>query len=333
MKYVKPRWLPTSIFLYIAKRRANNLLKNDIFEYYPKQAERMRGLAEGAGIDLSTALLLQSFELLIGAPKYSVSACTALGFTAQYIKESTVTVAKNFDYINELEPYQSSFEANPEEGYRTLGLTMSPMPCMIEGMNEHGLSVTYNLASTTDKPSCYVPLSIVLQEMLETCRDTDEAVKYISGAKRGGHDAILTIVDPEGNFRSVEITSNYVATREIDGDYVINTNHFQTSEMKQYEVPHNAVSVNDGVRVHESSERRLERAQLLLKDKTIIDENDIVAILRDHGVDRKPSRNTICRHDEFASTLRSMIYYPEKRIIKVMYGRPCENEYSEIKFS
>jgi hypothetical protein len=52
VKQMKPRLLPTSLFLALAKRRATKLLKNDILQYYPEQAQRMKGLAEGAGIDL-----------------------------------------------------------------------------------------------------------------------------------------------------------------------------------------------------------------------------------------------------------------------------------------
>ena len=333
MKRIKPSWLPTYIYLYLARRRASNLLKKDIFEYYPKQAERLRGIAEGAGIGLSTALLLQSFELFLGSPRFRVDACTALGFPARRTKESEAILVKNFDYINDLEPYQSKIEAEPTGGYKTLGCSMSFLPGMLDGMNEHGLSVTYNLAYTTDKLSCFVPISIVLQEMLETCRSTDEAVKFITGAKRGGHDAILTIVDAEGDFKSVEITSNHVATREATDDVIINTNHFHTSEMQQYEIPHDAVSLDTGVRVHESSERRLMRAQELLGGRSKVGEGDILSILRDHGEEGEPSVNTICRHGEFASTLRSVIFHPERKTINVLFGRPCENEYQEIGFS
>jgi len=330
-KYLKPNWLPSPVFLYLAKHRASNQLEKDIPKYYPRQAERLRGLAEGSEIDLSTLLFLQSFELLIGAPRYKVEACTAIGFSAQKTMNSEVILVKNFDYLNDLEPYQVAYKAAPDGCYRTLGFTISPLPCMLEGMNEHGLSVTYNLAYTTDKPSCYVPLSMVIQEMLETCRDTDEAVKYLREAKRGGHDAILTIVDPSGDFRSVEITSNHIATRKMEKDYLINANQFQTSEMKRYEIPHNAVSLIDGTRVHESSEERMKRIHVLLKNKNKVDEGDIIAILRDHGPEDKPSANTICRHDEIASTLRSMIYHPEKRTIKALHGRACINEYLEIQ--
>ena len=55
--------------------------------------------------------------------------------------------------------------------------------------------------------------------------------------------------------------------------------------------------------------------------------------MSDHGADAKPSRLTICRHHDLTSTLYTMVYYPERRTIKVLYGNPCQNELSEMTFS
>ena len=336
---MKPRLLPTFLFLALAKRRATKLLRNDIFEFYPKQAQRLRGIAEGAGIDIPTVLFMQSMELLKPTESdYRLQACTSLGFSPQRTTTAETIVAKNFDYGNEFALYHLTCQTKPPERYKTLGCTMAPLPGMLDGMNEHGLTVTYNLAYSTDKPKCFAPLSLALQEMLETCKNVDEAVKFITQAKQGGHDALLMLADAEGNIKTVEITSNHAATRETKDGQIINTNHYHTAEMQQYEIPHNAVYFDNvpkgllGIRVHESSEQRLKRARKLLKDKTSVDENKIATILRDHGSDNRPSMLTICRHDEYASTLRSVIFYPNRKRIKVLYGSPCQNEYDEFAF-
>jgi hypothetical protein len=110
--------------------------------------------------------------------------------------------------------------------------------------------------------------------------------------------------------------------------------------MQKHEIPRNAVYFGKGVpkelvgvRVHESSEQRLKRAQELLKGREKVDESKIAAILRDHGENNKPSFLTICRHDMDASTLRSVIFYPNRKSMKVLYGKPCQNQYDELKFS
>ncbi|MGD8545726.1 MAG: hypothetical protein PVH12_06075 [Candidatus Bathyarchaeota archaeon] len=77
----------------------------------------------------------------------------------------------------------------------------------------------------------------------------------------------------------------------------------------------------------------MKRAQELLKDEAAVDENVIATILSDHGKDNVPSNLTICQHGEYNSTLRSIILYPSRRIIKVLYGNTCQNKYTEFGFS
>ena len=64
VKDMKPRMLPTALFLSIAKRRAIQLLENDIAEYYPEQAKRLRGISEGAGTGIGWAYFTQAMEFL-----------------------------------------------------------------------------------------------------------------------------------------------------------------------------------------------------------------------------------------------------------------------------
>ncbi len=337
VKDMKPRMLPTTLFLSLAKRRAVQLLENDIAKYYPEQAQRLRGISEGAGTGMKWAYFMQAMELLpsFGPSDYRLQACTAMGFSPSRSTTHETIVAKNFDYPNEFATYQLTCESKPDKRYRTLGCTIAPLPGMLDGMNEHGLTVTYNLTFTTDTPENHAPLSMALQEMLETCKTTEQAVKFITGAKRGGHDALLLLADSEGNIKAVEITSNHAETREPINGQIINTNHYQTAEMQKYEIPHNATVVIRGntIRLHESSEHRFARAQELLRDATEVNENTMVRILRDHGKENRPSELTICRHHQVSSTLRSVLFYPDRRAVKVLYGNPCTSEYAEFRFS
>jgi hypothetical protein len=127
VRLMKPRLIPTSLFITLAKRRAERLLKNDVFEYYPKQAQRLSGIAEGAETSLSTVLFLQGMELLIGKPSYRLEACSTLAFSPSRTATGETIVGKNFDYLNVLEPYQLTSETKPKEGYATLGCKMAPL--------------------------------------------------------------------------------------------------------------------------------------------------------------------------------------------------------------
>jgi predicted choloylglycine hydrolase len=299
--------MPMPLYYFMAKRRADNRLRKDIFKYQPKQAQRMQGIADGASVDLPTILFTQMLEVLIG--------CTTVAFSQDRTSTSETIMAKNFDYVSFLAPYNFTCETKPTDGYRTLGFKMASLPGMYDGMNEYGLAVTYNLTRSTDKPEFFVPTGIMLQEMLETCVTVDEGVRMIKQSKRGGHDGLITLIDPSGNIKTVELSSHFAVVRETTNGQVINTNNYQTAEMQGHEVP----LETEPSWLDASS--RLERAGKMLNDVAFVDENAIKEVLRDHGKDGVPGK-TICRHTETFCTHRSMIFYPGRKIIKVLFGYP-----------
>ncbi|MDQ1279701.1 MAG: hypothetical protein QG670_963 [Thermoproteota archaeon] len=71
----------------------------------------------------------------------------------------------------------------------------------------------------------------------------------------------------------------------------------------------------------------------ILKDKRLVDEKVIYSVLRDHGREGVPSVYTICKHGKPACTHRSMIFYSNRKTIKVLFGKPCQGGYKEIGFA
>ena len=130
--------MPMSLFMSLVKSRATKSLKNDIFQYYPKQAERLKGIAKDAEIDLSWIFFTQSMELLVtfGSSIIRVPACASLGFNPQRTTTGETIIAKNMDYPNHFSPYHLTCLTKPTEGYQTLGCKMVPLPGMIDGMND-----------------------------------------------------------------------------------------------------------------------------------------------------------------------------------------------------
>jgi predicted choloylglycine hydrolase len=334
----KPWYLPTPLFYSLAKRRGSKLLRDDVYNYYPERAEQLEGVAEGAGVDLSTALFFMYLELAgVGETRFSVDACTAVGFQREATECGEAVMVKNMDFYNDYAFMLTARKTVPDNGYSVFGNTAASYPGMIDGMNEHGLSVIYNFAYTTEKPTHYTPLSLAIQETLQSCKTTEEAVRHITQAKRGG-DALLMIGDAEGALRTVEISSTESAVREPQGPVLVNTNHYHTEEMKSIEIPHDAVYPEDaahdlrGTPVLLTSTTRWDRVNELLTEGGSFSEERIHGMMSDHGVDAEPSRLTICRHHDIGSTLYTVLYYPERRTMKVLYGNPCMNELSEMVF-
>jgi predicted choloylglycine hydrolase len=319
----KPKLVPKSLFVMLAKRRADKMLREDLFNFYPKQGERIRGIAEGAAVDVSSLLFIQMLEMIL-------CSCTSIGLLPKATSTGETILAKNFDYLNFTEPYSLVCETQPKERYRTLCCRMVPLSGALDAINEHGLAMTYNLARSVDEPECHVPTSVILQEMLETCMNTQEAIDYLTKAKTGGHDGIITLADAKGNLETVELSCQHLKVRKPEGDVVVNTNHYQTAEMKSVEIPAAKAQKVQGYR---TSPVRFERAKELLRNKRNIDEKLIKTVLRDHGSENKPSDSTVCMHSEMSGTTRSIVMYPNRRLIEVLFGHPCKNEYQEIRFS
>lgn len=312
----KPKSLPKSLFALLAKRRADKMLRKDLFGLYPKQAERIKGIADGARTDVASLLFIQMLEL-------EVAGCTSLGFYSKAISTNETVLAKNFDYANFVESYPLVCETQPNKDYRTLSCRLTPLSGALDGMNEFGLAMTYNLARSIDETEYHVPTSVILQEMLETCKNVQEGVEFLAKSRTGGHDGIITLADAADKIRVVEFSRQHFKAYEPQSNSVINTNHFQTQEMKLIEK----------VPVYSNSIPRLDRANELLANKTNINVESIKAVLRDHGTENTPTDATICMHGKWFSTWRSMIMYPKSRTMQLLFGHPCENEFQEIKFA
>ena len=79
IKAMRPKIVPKKWFVNTLKKDTEKLMKNDILKYYPRQCERLRGIAEGAGVELSMIMLMISLE----ASGFSLGGCTSLGVSSR----------------------------------------------------------------------------------------------------------------------------------------------------------------------------------------------------------------------------------------------------------
>ncbi len=328
--------LPSRLYLYMAARRAVNEYLPDIFNHYPNQHKRIEGLAKGAQMELSFFLLMMTAELMVTQVNYRLGACTAAGISAERCTLGEPLIIKNYDFPEEFQPFYITRHSQPLEGYASLEVSMAPLAGCHDGINQHGLAVSYNYAYGTDLPKFMVPVSLVVQEILENCATVEEAVKFAVESKRAG-GAILMLGDSRGRFASVELSPNFSGVREPENGLLVNTNNYLSSDMLPYDIPANAyysgraVRSLRGIRVHESSELRYSRAIQLLDRDEAMGVREILEVFCDHGEGGKGSDNTICRHGELLSTSCSVIMFPASRRMLVTYGNPCSSVYTDFR--
>ena len=331
----KPALVPFKVYAGMAMRRAVNEMWSDIHEHYPRQGARMEGIAKGADVEQPMLYLALAGELLLAQTNYRLGACTAAAVSEERSVLGEPMVIKNFDYPLFFQPYHLTRLCVPMETASTLDVTMAPLAGCHDGINEHGLCISYNYGYGTDMPNVNAPITLLVQEALENCADTREAVDFLCAGKRSG-GAILLVADAAGDVVTVELSSNFSGTREPQDGIIINTNHYRCREMASYDIPRNAyytgknVKALRGVRVHESSEMRYTRAEQLFSAMEVLGMKDLLSVFCDHGESGRGDDNTICRHGPYFTTTCSIIMLPRSRRLLVTYGNPCESVFSDF---
>ena len=95
-------------------------------------------------------------------------------------------LARNFDYLRLVQPFYFIRDSRPQGGYRALEFTTAPMVGTVDGINEHGLAITFNYAFVKDRPKSAVPISMGITAALATCRTAVEAAEQIAKRPRWG---------------------------------------------------------------------------------------------------------------------------------------------------
>ena len=337
IELARPRFLPGKWFLAAAQWGMWMKYTAHIQRYYPRQFERLMGIARGARVSPEFVMLLQAMEVEMNKVDYFMpGACSAVGVRGTRAAGGEPLVIKNFDYPDNFREMYVVREDAPVARNRVLCSTAAPLTGNHDGINEHGLVICYNYGYGQDEPRVHAPITLLVQEALETCRTTAEAASLITRSKRCG-GALLLICDAGGDLCTLEMSNTLTRHRAPQHSVVINTNHYLDDIMAKIDVPRDAVYTSKvvrplrGVRCRESSEIRYARILELLAQNETLDDQALINIFSDHGEQGVPSDNTICRHSNYFNTTATMVFYPTRRVMKIAHGNPCCSEYVEFE--
>lgn len=332
----RPSYMPRRMFLTLAQFGMWMKYSAHIHRYCPRQFDRVLGIARGAHVPPEYVVLLHAMEVEMNKVDYLMpGACTALGVRGTRARGEEPVIVKNFDYPEKFQELYIARLDEPAGRHRVLCSTAAPLAGNHDGINEHGLTICYNYGYGQDEPRRNVPITFLVQEALETCRTTAEAVDMIKRGRRCG-GALLMICDASGDMRTLEVSNTMAHERMPQHSVLINTNHYLDELMARIDVPRDAVYTDRtvrplrGVRCRESSEARYARALELLAGHEQIGDAELLAMASDHGPDGMPSDNTICRHSDYFSTTCSLVFYPARRVMKITHGNPCNSRFDEF---
>lgn len=330
---LKPRWLPQQAAIAWACWRARQQFLPHLHHYYPSYLEHMKGLAAGSGLALNYFLFACAAEILLAQVDFQLGGCSSLAIPPAFSATAEPILIKNFDYPYFLRHFNLVRKTSPQEGLRSLELTLVPLTGAHTGLNEAGVAITYNYGYGQIKPQHWLPISLRIQEALRTCESARAVVDFFQDGKQAG-GAIITVLDARGDIYLLEIASGLVAYKHIQQNLLITTNHYQTPALMTQDIPVNAYyspqrSVPElaGKRVHASSEARLDRLYALTGTKIQFHESDLKSYFSDHHRQDQGNDNTLCRHGEYFETTCSILIKPRSREIQIAMGNPCEEPY------
>lgn len=314
---------------------------------YPEALEEMRGIAEGAQLDVEDILALNvrseiSLTNYPNAPKETRPAitdgCTSIVQRSQ--DGSIIVLAQNWDWLEQLHDGMVILDIVTPDGKTRLQFLNEAGLIGKIGVNSNGFGFCMNALRCGALATERLPTHVMCRRLLEYAKTFDEAVAMLD--EYGGACSFnLVMADVQGKLATVEITPNglSVITPLSDSDstkvsgkgpnFVAHTNHIMTPPA---EFPRGAIYD----RPAPNSFSRLERmTELTLEDISQKKELTLGAVI-DRLKDQMGTPTSICRDKpanatgmEKMTTLAtvSMVFDTVAQKVtksQITVGRPCE---------
>lgn len=272
----------------------------------PALMDEMRGVADGADVDLMEVVALNArTELLAGigtGTKHAnaesaiqqneklmqtdmalaMNECTAVAALPSATKNKHTLLAQTWDWMGNQRAACVVLRAQGDDGADYATITEGGMLAKI-GLNQHGIAVTLNiLASKSDGKKAGFPVHLILRSVLNQ-KDFESAERFIHSIAPSASSCI-TIASAEGKVASFEVTPTHVVAMQPRDGVISHTNHCMAELTQGDECAISKLS---------STKERISRADTLLsQQRGKIDEVSLIQILRDES----DGEQSICRH-------------------------------------
>jgi hypothetical protein len=341
-RLAQPRWLPYRLFLRYCERRARRMVRAPLLRDDRECHARLEGIGRGSGVRLRLLYLINALECLMASPRRCtvippLGACSAVAVRGRRSATGGALIARNFDYLPLVQPLYTLRESRPAGGYRSLDFTMAPLAGAVDGVNERGLSITYDYGfAVDDAQGSGPPISASISAALERCTTVTEAVELFRSRPRWGA-GLLMLADADGDIASLELSTTCSELRRpANGeDLLFHTNAFCTKPMQSVQVSPTALFTRRAPaalrnqRPLDSSAWRDARFIELLARRKRFGWDELTEIMSDHGpvngsgVEGNCSHG-LCVHSDYWNTTACLQLEPRRRSMRVAYGPTCK---------
>ena len=289
-------------------------------DFEPDYAEEIRGIAEGAEVDLlDIAALNARTEIMYSqVSKGDVSECTTISLTPPATEGGRVLAAQNWDFSGLLRDSVVIVHVYQDGKPNFMMVAEAGMIGGI-GMNDRGIAVMLNALKA--EVACQgIPLRIRMRAMLESETLNDA---YVRGSYAPVSVANLVATHKDGVAIAFEMDSRTVEPMIPEDGVLLHTNHYIGPKMQ----------MNNDVNHMGSTYIRLQRIRTLVKEchgKITVD--DIMRMLRDHAgypqsiCDHENPNDPVAKRD---ATNFGVIMDLTDNCMYLAPGNPCENEFEK----
>lgn len=289
-------------------------------DFEPDYVEEIRGIAEGAGVDLlDIAALNARTEIMYSREQAAeVKECTTLSLVPPATADGRVIAAQNWDFSALLRDSVVIVHVRQENKPNFVMVAEAGMIGGI-GMNDRGIAVLLNALRAT-APCQGIPLRARMRAMLEAEHLSDA---YVKGSHAPVSVANLIATHKDGVAIGFEMDSEIVEPMIPEDGVLLHTNHYIGQKMYlKHDVNHMG-----------SSYIRLQRVRALVKEcHGKITVEDVMRMLRDHA----GYPQSICDHEDMKDPLVkrdatnfAVIMDLTGNCMYLAPGNPCENAFEK----
>jgi len=284
-------------------------------EHCPGLLEEIQGLADGLGVEVG--------EIPFCRATYQVpKKCSQIAVLSSVTKDKRVYVGRSYEWIHTDEDLRLCTTIVKRKA-KHIGFSTALFG-RLDGMNEHGLSVTYTGGGIFGVPLKHKGFFnwLAIRSILDNCKSVDDAMKMIEKIPISGFFSLL-IVDENSNAALIEFADGTYDIKRINNDsadnYIISTNHYTLPSTTKFN------EQNCGIIEH--SRKRYQLLASTLKNVAPeINKETIKKILS------KKFPEGVCDHyysDSFG-TLWSIIFNLSSAKAEICFGAPTHNEWREF---
>jgi isopenicillin-N N-acyltransferase-like protein len=289
----------------------------------PALAEEVRGIADGAGLSVAEAALLQVRYEVANLPA-SAEGCTLIGVEASRSRSGQSMVAQNIDVPADNVPLLILLEARPDDAPALLTCTFAGILAQT-GINAAGLGLCGSFVVSATWGAGIPARNFIRRHILEQASLADAmAVMRRFPIRASGHNVMLT--DRSGRVIDIESTPESFRVLEAGDGLLAHTNHYCHPDL----APHDTLATSSLADFAEDSPRRVSRVWALARAVPgPLGVDDIQGLLRDHADYPK----SVCRHPDGDPTRTqsacSVVLTPGAGSMTVAVGTPCDHPATE----